>query len=438
MRLSACGQSRVPAATWKAGVLRVSRRQVVESAARRFTDPVAVLVHSLLVLSSMTQYAVLPLLPILQHDFGISAATLSWLLALPSLTMIVASVPAGWLCDRLGARDLTFAAASVLTLSCVLQALPGLVPFVLGRFAFGLATTAIWTSGPAWLSDSRQGSSGRVGAIVTSAAAGSIAGPLVAGTLADRFGLGLPFAFLAGTSACLALPLALTGRRPALSRRTTMRWTTVTRQVARSSELRAALAAMVAVGAVSGAIQLLVPLQLYRAGQSATGIGLAFSASGLVYVAARACTARARAATVTATAAVAGCLVMGVATAPAAFTDSSVVLVTCLLAITLPRAQLNTVSYRLAAASETAHSGNLGLVVGLLNLVWAISMSSGPIAAAWLSSALGPEPAFLSTALWAGGVGIVLAGLLRHRRRHPLAVHTGVPAMTGTGPEWQP
>ncbi|MDQ6687337.1 MAG: MFS transporter [Actinomycetota bacterium] len=402
-------------------MLQASRRQVVESVARRFTDPVALLVHGLLVVSSMTQYAVLPVLPLLQHDFGVSGATLSWLLALPSLTMVVASMPSGWLCDRLGARQLTFAAAGVLTLSCVLQALPGLVVFVIGRFAFGLATTAIWTSGPAWLSESRKGSSGRVGAVVTSAAAGSIAGPLVAGTLADRFGLGVPFVIFAAASACLALPLALTGRRPVLPRQTTMRWTTVTRQVARSSELRAALAAMVAVGAVSGAIQLLVPLQLHRAGQSATGIGVAFSASGLVYVAASACAARARAATVTAAAAVAGCLVMGLTAAPAAFTDSSVVLVACLLTITLPRAQLNTVSYRLAATSETAHTGNLGLVVGLLNLVWAISMSLGPIAAAWLSSALGPGPAFLSTALWAGGVGIVLAGLLRHRRRHPLA-----------------
>lgn len=414
-------------------MLRASRRQVVEGAARRFTDPVALVVHSLLVVSSMTQYAVLPVLPLLQHDFGVSAATLSLLLALPSLTMIVASVPAGWLCDRIGARRLTFAAAAVLTLSCVLQALPGVVVFVLGRFAYGLAATAIWTSGPAWLSESRKGSSGRVGAIVTSAAAGSIAGPLVAGTLADRFGLGLPFVIFAAASFCLALPLALTGRRPALPRQTTMRWTNVTRQVARSNELRAALAAMVAVGAVSGAIQLLVPLQLHRAGQSATGIGLAFSASGLVYVAASACAARARAATVTTAAAVAGCLVMGLTAVPAAFTDSSVVLVTVLLTITLPRAQLNTVSYRLAATSETAHTGNLGLVVGLLNLVWAISMSLGPIAAAWLSSALGPKPAFLSTAIWAAGVGIVLAGLLRHRSRHPLAVDTGVSAMTLDG-----
>jgi len=430
---SARVRTRDLAATWKADVLRVRQRQVIQLAAHRFRDPVALLVHSLLVVSSMAQYAVLPVLPLLQRDFGVSAAMLSLLLALPTLTMIVASVPAGRMCDRLGARQLTFAAAGVMTLSCVLQALPSLVTFLLGRFVFGVASTAIWTSGPAWLSESRKGSSSRVGAIVTSAAAGSIAGPLVAGTLADRFDVGLPFAILAAASACLALPLAATRGRPALPRQTTVRWTTVTRQVARSSDLRAALAAMVAVGAVSGAIQLLVPLQLNRAGLSATAIGLAFSASGLVYVAASACAARARAATVTAAAAVAGCLLMGLTAAPAAFTGSSVVLVTCLLTLTVPRAQLNTVSYRLAASSETAHEGNLGLVIGLLNLVWATSMSLGPIAAAWLSSSLGPEPAFLATASWAAGMGIVLAGLLLRRRRHPLAVDTGVSAMTLDG-----
>lgn len=397
-------------------MLRTGRcRALVESRARRFKDPVAVLVHSLLLVTSMIQYAVLPLLPTLQHNLQLSAATLSLLLALPSLTMIVAAVPAGWLCDRLGARELTFAAAAVLTLSCVLQALPGLAAFALGRFVYGLAMTAIWTSGPAWLSTSREGSSGRVGAVVTSAAAGSITGPLIAGALADQFGVGTPFAAFAVACAALTLPLALTRRGAGTLRRTSARWSTVAAQVSSSRELRAAFASMVAVGAVSGSVALLVPLQLHRAGQSAAMIGLVFSASGLVYVVASACAARARPATVTATAVVVGCLVMGLTAAPAAFTASSAVLVTCLLVITLPRAQLNTVSYRLAAMSEAARTGNLGIVVGLLNLVWAASMSFGPIAAGWLASGSGIRPAFLATAAWPAGVAIVLAVVLHLR-----------------------
>lgn len=402
------------------GVLRVSRRRLVGGAGPRSADPVAVWVHGLLMVTNMTQYAVLPMLPLLQHDFGISAATLSFLLALPTLTMVVAAVPAGWLCDQLGARRLTLIATTVLTLSCVLQALPGLVMFTLGRFAYGLASTAIWTSGPAWLSQSAKGSSGRVGAVVTSGAAGSIAGPLVAGALAQHFGLGLPFVVFAAASACLAMPLALAEHASARPQRSTVQWRSMTLQVVRSSELRAAFAAMITVGVVSGAFQLLVPLQLHRAGQSATVIGLAFSASGLVYVVVSATAARAGQRTVSATAVVAGCLAMGLAGAPAALTGSSVVLVACLLAITAPRAQLNTVSYRLAVAPGSAYGANIGMVIGLLNLAWATSTSLGPIAAAWLSSTLGPEPAFGSTSLWAAGIGIALTVWIRYRRRHPV------------------
>ncbi len=392
-------------------------REVVERRARKFKDPVAVLVHSLLLLTNMVQYAVVPLLPTLQHDFRLSAATLSLLLALPSLTMIVAAIPAGWLCDRLGARQLTYAAAVVLTLSCVLQALPGLIFFALGRFFYGVAMTAVWTSGPAWLSESRKGSSGRVGAVVTSGAVGAIAGPLLGGALADHFGLGVPFAAFAVVSMGLTLPLILTKPKAAVSRRRiSTRWTAVAAQVPNSPELRAALAAMVAVGGVAGAVALLAPLQLSRAGVSTSTIGLVFAASGLVYVLASAAVSMARPASVGSVAVVLGCLVMAVSVAPAGFTTSSAVLVTCLLVFTVPRAQLNTVGYRLAASSDAARVGNLGAVVGLLNLVWATSMSVGPIAAAWLASGFGIGPAFLATAIWAAGVGILLAAVIRLRR----------------------
>ncbi|MGH3508698.1 MAG: MFS transporter [Nocardioidaceae bacterium] len=391
---------------------------------RRLSDPVAVTVHGLLVTTSMVQYAVLPLLPAVQQDFSLSAKTVSLLLALPSLIMVITAIPAGWLSDRVGPARVTFASAIILVVSCVLQVLPSLFPFLMGRFLYGLAYTAIWTSGPAWLSQSRSGSSGRVGAVVTSAAAGSIAGPFVAGVLADRFGLGSPFVVFAVISAVLAVASAAGTRTGPAPSQGPAGLTSVAAEMLGSRELVAALGALVAVGAVSGAVQLLVPLQLHQSGSSTASLGAVLSVAGLVYVVASAGTARARSGTVTSGAAVLGCVVLALTVVPAAFTASSLVLIGSLIAVTLPRAQLNTLGYRLATRSVSAEAATLGRVVGVLNLVWAISMSLGPIAAAWLTDGAGLRAAFLATAAWPALIALLLAAFLtaRPRRRGSLSL----------------
>lgn len=395
---------------------------------RRCSDPVAVMVHGLALLTSMASYAVLPLLPIIRRDFGLSPTGLSILLALPSLAMIAFAMPTGWLCDRWGPRRVTLVAAILFTVSCGLQADPRLIPFALGRLLFGVSLTAIWTSGPAWLQQSRPGSSGRVGAIVTSAAAGTIAGPVVAGLLADRFGFSSPYAVfgLAGLLAIAPFGFCQRGHRP-VGRSTPARWGSLAAQAAHSRQVCPALAAMVTVGAASGAVQLLVPLQLSRAGESVATIGVALSVAGLLYVSVSAVMARAGAATVTTGAVVLGCGLMAVLIAPAGISTESVWVIVCLLGFTIPRAQLNTVSYRLAATSDLADSGNLGALVGMLNLVWAISMTFGPIGAAWLYKGIGMGAAFLGTASWAAAVGLILAVPLLVRREEP--IEAGVAAV---------
>ncbi len=387
----------------------------------RLTDPVAVVVHSLVVLTTMAGYAFLPLLPMVQRQLGVSASGLSLLLALPSLVMIASAMPAGWLCDRWGPRRMTFIAAILFTVSCGLQADPTLMSFTLGRLLYGLAVTAIWTSGPAWLRDSRPASSGRVGAIVTSGAAGTIAGPMVSGLLAGRGGISGPYVLLGIGGALLVVPFGFRRREGALFSQTTHPpWTSVALQAFRNRELVAALAAMVAVGGVSGAVQLLVPLQLSRSGESVSAIGVAFAISGLLYVVVSGLMARAKAVTVTAAAAALGCLSMGLLVAPAGISSNSGWLLVCLLALTVPRAQLNTLSYRLAAASPISSAGSLSVVIGLLNLMWAISMVIGPVAAAWLDQGFGIATAFLGTASWASVIGLALVLILYTRRVPPV------------------
>jgi MFS family permease len=374
-------------------------------------------VHGLVILTSVAQYALLAVLPLLTARLGLTPAALSILLALPSMLMIVSAMPVGRWCDRWGPERVTVAAAGLLALSCALQAIPSLVPFTAGRLIFGLALTAVWTGGPAWLRKTAGAGTARVGAIVTSGAIGSIAGPIAAGVLADHVGLSWPFAVVAVAAALIALPLLRRSSspasvEPAMTGRTAS-WSSLLGGIIGSREVLTAIAAMVAVGAANGAIQLLVPLQLGRAGASASTIGVILAVAGTVYAIASSVTSRFRERRVTERAAVGCCLFMGALIAPAALNANSIwLLALCLAAFTLPRAQLNTLGYRLAARSDVASAGNVGVVVGVMNLMWAGAMSMGPIAAAWLTRTDGISAAFAGSAATTVSIGILLAGML--------------------------
>lgn len=402
------------------------------------SDPIFVVVHALVILASVTQFAVFPLLPLMQQALGVSSLGLAVLVALPTVMMIGGSMPAGRLCDRWGARRVTFGGAALLALSCGLQATPTILPFAAGRVIFGLALTAIWTAGPAWLHTSRPGSTARVGGVVTSAAVGTIAGPALSGLLADRLGFGWPFLLAGAASGIMAL--AVLGRRGGRARARRPRPVpprSSAVDLLASPDAMAAMMAMAAVGAASGAIQLLVPLQLGGAGQSASAIGGVMCTAGLVYVVSGATTARSRETLVTKGAVVAGCVLMGLLIVPAAWAPHSAwTVVACLLLFTVPRAMLNTTAYRLASRSEVAAAGNIGFVIGSLNLVWSVAASAGPVGAGWLDDRLGARIAFLGTAGCSIGVGLLMLVLVRPR---PWGTTTSEPAadhivMRGTGP----
>ncbi len=407
------------------------------TAARRRRDLVPTGVHGLILVTSMTQNAVVPLLPTLGQRFGLTTPAIALLLALPSLAMLVMALPMGAICDRWGARRVTVAAAILLVASDLLQACPSLPLLLAGRALFGLGFTAIWTSGPAWLSEpGRQASDGRIGAVVTSSAAGSIAAPALAGLLADRFGLAAPFLVLAAATAGFTAVVCLTAQQVPSPRPAGVSWWRQVRHASRSRDLVCAAVAMVAVGAVWGAVQLLVPLALHRSGESAAALGGVLSVAGVVYVVVSAVIARAGGRIVSGAGVVVGCLLLSVAVLPAAIGTSTAALVGCLLGLALCRAELNTISYPLAARSQAGTGAGAGMVMGLLNLLWAVSMTVGPLAAGWLEQRLGVQPTLVVAAILPAVLGIVLAAGLRRRRsgqpRDAATAATAASAMTGS------
>ncbi len=95
-----------------------------------------------------TQATIVPLLPTLAHRYGLSGSETGLILALPSISTLVVSMPAGAVADRFGASRVTLVAATLLCMSSLAQAVPSIGVLIVGRIAFGVAFGFIWTTGP--------------------------------------------------------------------------------------------------------------------------------------------------------------------------------------------------------------------------------------------------------------------------------------------------
>ncbi|MDA8284122.1 MAG: MFS transporter, partial [Actinomycetota bacterium] len=166
-------------------------------------------VYALMFTTAVAQATIVPLLPTVQHRYGLDASSLAWILTLPSLAMLVTATPLGILGDRVGNRRVTAAAGALIALSTFAQGVPSLGALVVARLAFGVGYGALWTAGLAWLAGRDSGgSSRRMAATVTASAVGSTIGPILSGTLASHFGFATPFAVAGVATALVAAVLA--------------------------------------------------------------------------------------------------------------------------------------------------------------------------------------------------------------------------------------
>lgn len=354
--------------------------------------------HALLFVAAATQSAIVPLLPRLSHTYGLSPAAGAFLLAAPGLATLAISLPAGALADRLGARRVTVAATALLSAAGVAQAVPSYPILLAGRLAFGLAYGVLWTTGVAWMSSAHQeAGSPRLGAVATSAAVGMVAGPAIGGVLADQFGLAAPFLVVAVLAGALAIALrsqpASQAQRTADPRGVRLRGFATSALKHRGVLTGAAI--LTISGAVGGVTQLLVPLELHRAGFSASATGIAFSAAAGLYIVASALVLRlGRRATTVRWATLAG-LALGLSLLPGTFETGAAAIVAMMVVATIPRAAVSTVAYPLATASAARAGLSDGLVIGVLNGTWAAGLVLAPLLAGAVVQLAGPEPAYL-------------------------------------------
>src|SRR4051812_32962734 len=237
-----------------------------------------VLMYALVFLDEIALLGLVPLLPGYTRIYDLSTTEAGALLSAAPLAIVVASIPAGRLSHRLGARPGAPPARVIIIVSTAGMAVANVFALLLvARFAFGLASGTIWSAGLAWIGDSAPAHrrSAALGTVITVAGVGGMAGPVFCGYLAENVGRGAPWAVISGATVLvvLALLVANPGNRVAHEH---VPLRLVTGKMRRDPLLAGAVAIMLLGGVGDGIANLIAPLQLSDNGLSEGTIGLWF------------------------------------------------------------------------------------------------------------------------------------------------------------------
>ena len=354
--------------------------------------------------------AVWPLVPSLRADLGLSGAEVGAFFAAPTLVVLISAVPVGQLGARFGPRPFFLLAAVLVPVSlATIASSPGLGVLLAGRLAFGLAFAIFWSLGPALAASRLPGTRGSA-VVMTAAGAGWLVGPLLAGVLARELGWRAPLLVIAA----LALPVVAPFLRPdggaRVSRPVPLRETFAV--VRRSRVATWAVVTSAMLGAVTGAIGVLVPTVLADNGIGSAGIGVVVAVSSCVWVTAAAWSGRIRGRVSlrivgTVAAALAVTWVLPVVSA------SSAAVVSFLIVAAACRALLGALLYPLGATATNGEASTAALS-GVLNLAWAAPALLTPLAA---GVALEHDAPRLAFAVMCAVGAMVAAGMLATGRR---------------------
>jgi MFS family permease len=371
----------------------------------------ALLIYAVLLLGETVWSSLVPLVPTYAERLDLSSTESGVLIAAASVTILLVSLPAGVLADRLGARRLTVASAGLVAAAAAAQGLaPGFAGLIAARAAFGIGFGGLWSAGVALLAESvpAERRATALARVMLVAGLGTTLGPSFAGVAADRLGLDAPFVITAVLTALVTVALALA---PAP--------TTAAQASEPLRDVLGGIAFMAAGGVLANAINLLVPLELRDHGASAAEIGLAFSAASCVFMVATTTVGRLgeRAARlrVGATGAVvfAGLLLLPIGT------DAAVPLVGFLVLRAPLTALLFTISLPISVRGAERAAVGRGAVLGLLNAAWAATAVVAPPLAGAVRDGLGTR------APWVGLLAVALAtaafGRLAAARGQPAA-----------------
>jgi DHA1 family solute carrier family 18 vesicular amine transporter 1/2 len=335
--------------------------------------------YAMIFVSVVADVAVVPLLPTLTREHGLSSLDTALLLSTTTFAMVVITLPLGRLADRVGARPLVACAGGFVVLGSIVLALASGLPALLaGRTLIGIANGIIWTAG-VMIAGAPGRPAGATGRAIAAGGTGLLVGPVLSGLLADRIGTWAPFA----AGAVLALPVTVffALQRSAPVERPAAVAAPATRGAHRNRIVVYAMLATVLLGFVGGMGNLLGTLRLSENGLSPSGIGVLFSIGALVWIVVAPLAGRMGEQRSHIALTAIGCALLGGAWLVPVADRSTLAITAFLLASSAGRAGLNTFSYLLAGTGAQAAGAGRGTVIGLVNLSWGVAAVIGPLAA---------------------------------------------------------
>ena len=357
-----------------------------------------------------------PLLPEIERRTGASEAGLGLALAAYSLPILFVSLYFGRLADRIGRRPLLLVGLLLTALGSVgIAASESLIPLIAGRAVQGVGSAASWIAALALVSDlAPEGRKGEaIGFALAANSAGSIGGPALGGVSGEAVGFEFPFVVVAS----LAVSIAAAGffLLPRSARQSAQRDSDRRALLGRlrSPALIPAVLTIVGGSAALGLVEVAAPLDAdQRLGLGAAAIGGLFAASVAIDAIA---------------APIGGRLSDRRGRGPvAALGLSGLSLSALLLALTPGVVGLGIslavfglgVSISFAAAlpwlDEAFGSVDRGFGYGVLNVLFSIGYSIGPLVAGVTLELASPDLVYLGLALLAAAMAArVWAGLRR-------------------------
>jgi len=368
------------------------------------------LFYVLVFLDEVALLSIVPLLPAYTRAYHLSDVRAGALLSAASLAIVVASVPAGRLSDRFGARIVTLVASAIAAAAMLGTAVaPNFAALLAARAAFGVGSGTIWSAGISWLSDSAEEDirDRALALVVTTAGVGSMIGPVFAGLLADHVGRGAVFA-IAGIPMILVVVALALGHPGTRKRHGHQPLAEIAAGMRASPLLAGAIAIMLLGGVGDGVVNLVAPLQMGDHGLSSGEIGAWFSVASTIFIASSLAVARLGRRAVSLRLAGLMAALQAVALVPVLLSGAVAPVILTVLVRSAAVGPPYAMAFPLGALGAGRLGFGTGTVNGLMGVVWGAANFVGPLAAGLIIAGPGDRAAYALLAVWCLLIAVVL------------------------------
>jgi MFS family permease len=388
--------------------------------------PVGPAVYSFVTMANVNMAAFFALAPNFRDDLDLSGTQRDVLFTGTGIAMLLLALPLGSYSDRVGARRVTLITVTLTVVSAVGHAVAVDFWSLLGaRVLFAIGFTGMLTAAMAWLAGATtpERQARAIGGIMPCAGVGQLAGPYLAGALADASGTRLAFGVVCGLT---LVPLVLGLRAPAASAPAGDGTSLRTSLAAMRAPIVAAAVVLTTLGiAVDTSLNLLVPQQLDDNGLSAGERGAILSAGGAVFVlSALVAVRRAHLLTNVRVAGITAIL-SGLVLIPLVISEATGPQAITMIVRGIVLSVLFVVAYPLGTLGANASGLPLGAAAGLLMLATGVATTVVPLAAGRGADAIGSGGFYAILAAIAIAAGTWMLSVTRTAR---LAAVGGSPA----------